>query len=80
MSKLHDPMESEEESRKSAGMPGLRHTVWDQQDIKLEYPKITKDESADVVIVGAGIFGLSTAYNLVKEGKKVVVLEAKARG
>ena len=80
MSKIHDPMESEQETRKLAGMPGLRHTVWDQQDIKPEYPKIEKDESTDVVIVGGGIFGLSIAYNLVKEGQKVIVLEAKARG
>ncbi|MCO5583184.1 hypothetical protein L7F22_037092 [Adiantum nelumboides] len=39
------------------GLYGLRHTVWDQQDIK---PHI--------------------AYNLVKEGKKVIVLEGKAIG
>lgn len=64
----------------SEGLYGLRHTVWDQQDIRPVYPKISKDETTDVVIVGAGISGLSTAYNLVKEGKKVVVLEAKARG
>ncbi|KAH7301018.1 hypothetical protein KP509_23G008300 [Ceratopteris richardii] len=62
------------------GIYGLRHTVWEQQDIVPIYPKIQKDETTDVVIVGAGMSGLSTAYNLVKEGKKVVVLEAKARG
>ncbi|KAI5079297.1 hypothetical protein GOP47_0004776 [Adiantum capillus-veneris] len=62
------------------GLYGLRHTVWNQQDLRPIYPKISKDEATDVVVVGAGISGLSTAYNLVKEGKKVVVLEAKARG
>ena len=33
------------------------------------------DAQADVVIVGAGIAGLTTAYLLTKEGKRVVVLE-----
>jgi hypothetical protein len=61
-------------------IPGLRHTVWDQQDQKVQYPKLQKDVSADVVVVGAGIAGLSVAYNLVKEGKKVIVLEARVIG
>ncbi|XP_059077402.1 uncharacterized protein LOC131039572 isoform X2 [Cryptomeria japonica] len=61
-------------------IPGLRHTVWDQQDLRPKFPKIEKDESADVVVVGAGIAGISCAYNLVKEGKSVVLLEAKTRG
>jgi glycine/D-amino acid oxidase-like deaminating enzyme/nitrite reductase/ring-hydroxylating ferredoxin subunit len=33
------------------------------------------DAQADVVIVGAGIAGLTTAYLLTKEGKRVVVLD-----
>ncbi|KAH7278173.1 hypothetical protein KP509_38G028100 [Ceratopteris richardii] len=71
---------STDQTSADKGIYGLRHTVWDQQDITPIYPKICKDETTDVVIVGAGISGLSVAYNLVKEGKKVVVLEAKARG
>jgi hypothetical protein len=42
-------------------IPGLRLTVWDQQDQKVQYPKLQKDVSADVVVVGAGIVGLSVA-------------------
>ena len=33
----------------------------------------------DVVVIGAGIAGLSTAYSLTKAGKEVLVLEASAR-
>ncbi len=33
-----------------------------------------------MVVVGAGIAGLTVAYNFVKEGKKVVVLESRVRG
>jgi hypothetical protein len=40
---------------------GLRLTVWDQQDQKVQYPKLQKDVSADVVVVGAGIASLSVA-------------------
>ncbi|HEY0385631.1 MAG TPA: FAD-dependent oxidoreductase, partial [Pyrinomonadaceae bacterium] len=34
-----------------------------------------KDEQADVVIVGAGIAGMTTAYMLASEGRSVVVLD-----
>src|SRR5436190_19622623 len=38
-------------------------------------PALTKDLSADVCVVGAGIAGLTTAYLLAKEGRSVVVLD-----
>lgn len=37
-------------------------------------------ESADVVIIGAGIHGASTAFHLARRGCKVVVVEAKTAG
>lgn len=40
-----------------------------------ETTKLTKDITADVCIVGAGLAGITTAYLLQKEGKKVVVLD-----
>jgi glycine/D-amino acid oxidase-like deaminating enzyme/nitrite reductase/ring-hydroxylating ferredoxin subunit len=40
------------------------------------FPSLTKDMTADVVVVGAGIAGLTTAYLLLREGKKVIVLES----
>jgi len=36
---------------------------------------LTKDASADVCIVGAGIAGMTTAYLLAREGKHVVMLD-----
>lgn len=39
------------------------------------FSKLDKDIEADVCIIGAGITGISTAYNLIKAGKSVVVLE-----
>lgn len=68
------------EAEENPVIPGLRRTVWDQVDQKVEYPKLEHDVSTDVIIVGGGLAGLSVAYNLVKEGKKVIVLESRVRG
>lgn len=42
--------------------------------------RLRENITCDVCIVGAGIAGLSTAYLLAKEGKKVVVLDSKSIG
>lgn len=39
------------------------------------FSKLNKDINIDVCIIGAGLFGLTTAYYLSKSGKKVAVLE-----
>lgn len=41
----------------------------------LRFNKLTENTSADIVIVGGGIAGISTAYILSKKGKSVVVVE-----
>lgn len=41
-----------------------------------EFPSLDKDLHVDVVIVGAGITGITSAYLLVNEGLKVAVIEA----
>lgn len=41
----------------------------------LRFPKLDKAASADVVVVGAGLAGVLTAYHLHKAGKKVILLE-----
>ena len=40
-----------------------------------QYAKLTEDVETDVIVVGAGITGLTTAHALAKAGKRVVVLE-----
>lgn len=39
------------------------------------FPPLGEDAQADVVIVGAGIVGITAAYLLAKEGKSVIVLD-----
>ena len=44
------------------------------------YKGLDKDISTDCLIVGGGIVGLTTAYLLAKENKKVVIVEADKVG
>lgn len=44
------------------------------------YPALQNDQKADVVVIGAGIVGLTTALHLSTTGKSVIVLEATQVG
>lgn len=41
------------------------------------FPKLDRDASADVVVVGGGITGLTAAYLLTRSGRRVVLLERR---
>lgn len=45
------------------------------KDKKKEFPKLQKDERADVCIIGGGLTGITTAYYLSKTNLKVTLLE-----
>lgn len=53
------------------------HTTpyWSTSATFPQFSKLTEDLTADVVIVGAGVTGLTAAYLLAKAGKRVVLLE-----
>jgi gamma-glutamylputrescine oxidase len=52
-------------------------SIWLDENAAADYPPLENDTSADVVIVGAGIAGIATAYHLTQAGVKPVVVEAR---
>jgi glycine/D-amino acid oxidase-like deaminating enzyme/nitrite reductase/ring-hydroxylating ferredoxin subunit len=54
---------------------GATKSVWQDTVEVPHFPKLQKSGSTDICIVGAGIAGLTTAYHLAREGKKVTVLD-----
>lgn len=51
------------------------NSLW-LEDYKIqEFPKLEKNLETDICIIGAGIFGISTAYYLSKKGYNVIILE-----
>ena len=55
-------------------------SLWNSFASTTNFPKLEKDLNVDVVIVGGGITGITTAQLLEKKGFHVVVLEAKKVG
>jgi glycine/D-amino acid oxidase-like deaminating enzyme/nitrite reductase/ring-hydroxylating ferredoxin subunit len=56
-------------------------SVWSASIPKPEhFGSLPGDLKADAAIIGGGITGISTAYNLIKKGLKVIVLEAGETG
>ncbi|MEH7388297.1 FAD-dependent oxidoreductase [Bacillus sp. JJ1521] len=57
-------------------LPETPEPIW-RVDVDIpEFPSLEEDLEVDVVIVGGGITGLTSAYVLVNEGLKVAILEA----
>ena len=53
----------------------MDESLWIADSDKTNYPKLNKNEKADVCIIGGGITGAVTAYLLAKKGINVIVLE-----
>src|SRR5215204_7703461 len=53
-------------------------SLWMDVDVAPNARQQERDQSADTVIVGSGIAGLSTAYELAVEGQKVIVVDRGA--
>ena len=59
---------------------GETDPVWIHRDPysnRPQFPKLTKDLETEVCVIGGGISGISTAYELVSRGVKVALIEAR---
>ncbi|MGI8722735.1 MAG: FAD-dependent oxidoreductase [Geodermatophilaceae bacterium] len=57
-------------------LPGNAESYWIDSTPATDYSPLTADLAVDVVVVGGGIAGLCTAWELVQAGRRVAVLEA----
>ena len=54
---------------------GNTRSVWMDSAALLTFEPLSASTETDVVVIGAGIAGMSTAYNLVSAGRHVIVLD-----
>ncbi len=55
-------------------------SVWETTNPQPEFAALAGEATADVCVVGAGLAGMTTAYLLAREGKKVIVLDDNGIG
>jgi glycine/D-amino acid oxidase-like deaminating enzyme/nitrite reductase/ring-hydroxylating ferredoxin subunit len=55
-------------------------SLWEESPLSLETDQFPSASRFDVVVIGGGIAGLSTAYLLASEGREVLLLEARELG
>lgn len=59
---------------------GESNPIWAKDFEMIHFMPLHRDVDADVCIIGGGIAGLTTAYLLMKEGKKICLLEDQEIG
>ncbi len=57
-------------------LPGAAESYWMDSVSATTYPPLTEDVEVDAVVVGGGIAGLCTAWELQQVGRSVVLMEA----
>jgi glycine/D-amino acid oxidase-like deaminating enzyme/nitrite reductase/ring-hydroxylating ferredoxin subunit len=68
--------ENTSESENGTITSGENLSYWFSSNIKpLAFEKLNKNIETDILVIGGGIAGLTTAYCLIKEGRKVILVE-----
>lgn len=57
-------------------LEGSAQSYWMASSKSPEYPTLTEDVDVDVAVIGGGIAGISTAWELTRAGRPAIVLEA----
>jgi glycine/D-amino acid oxidase-like deaminating enzyme/nitrite reductase/ring-hydroxylating ferredoxin subunit len=60
--------------------PARSSSLWLDKPDRPDHPPLEFDNQADVVVVGAGIVGLTTAAQLTRAGRRVIVLDRRDVG
>jgi len=55
-------------------------SYWDDSSSVSRYPALDRDVTVDVVVIGAGITGLTAAYLLKRSGARVAVIDRRRAG
>ncbi|MFD2630618.1 FAD-dependent oxidoreductase [Oceanobacillus kapialis] len=58
-------------------LPETIHSYWRETGTVKSYGELKENLNVDTVVVGAGMAGVMTAYQLANEGQKVALLEAR---
>jgi len=61
-------------------IPGKHGSLWQARPPRARYPRLGRDLTVDVTIVGGGITGLTAAWLLKRSGKRVAVVELSEVG
>jgi glycine/D-amino acid oxidase-like deaminating enzyme/nitrite reductase/ring-hydroxylating ferredoxin subunit len=56
--------------------PGTPESYWIDSTPPTSYPRLAEDTEADVAVIGGGIAGVCTAWEVASTGRSVVLLEA----
>jgi len=56
--------------------PGTDESCWIASSPSTSYPALTSDVTVDAAVIGGGIAGICTAWELTKTGRSVALLEA----